>query len=171
MQDENQAQPQEGTNPEVEVLEETIEEETIETPEVAEPKTYSEKEFKQVLARAKAAEDKLKNSLPPKNINNQTNSLSPEEVDVKILLSQGYTEDLITELKAVAKARNKNLFAATQDSIFLAIKKEKEDEAKLQRARLGASRSSGTAKKEKSTTTPGLSEEEHKQIWRENRDK
>jgi hypothetical protein len=162
--------PQEGMNPELEVVEETVAEETTETPEELDVKTYSEEEFKQVLARAKAAEGKLRNLSPQKNITNQ-NSLSSEEVDVKILQSQGYTEDLITELKAVAKARGKSLFAATQDSIFIAIKAEKEATARAQSARLGASKGSSTVRKEKTTTTPGLTEEEHKQIWRDNRDK
>jgi len=165
MIDENLTQPQEGTNPESEVIEETIEEETIETPEEATAKTYSEEEFRQVLARAKKAEDKLRQSSTV-NIN-KTNTLSAEEVDVKILQSQGYTDELITELKAVAKARGKSLFASTQDSIFLAIKNEKEAEANKQKAKLGASRGSGTVRKEKTTTTANLSDEDHKQLWKD----
>lgn len=168
MIDENLAQPQEGTNPESEVIEHTVAEETTETPaEEVQEETVPKSQFNQVLARAKRAEDeakRLKNS--PVNIN-KTNSLSPEEVDVKILQSQGYTEELITDLKAVAKARGKSLFAATQDSIFLAIKAEKEAEIKAQKVKLGASKGSGSTRKEKTTVTPNLSDEEHKQLWRE----
>lgn len=168
MQDENQAQPQEGTNPVVEVQEETIAEETIETPaEEVQEETVPKSQFNQVLARAKRAEDEAKKLKSSTQNINKTNSLSAEEVDVKILQSQGYSDELITELKAVAKARGKSLFASTQDSIFIAIKNEKEAEAKSQKAKLGASRGSGTVRKEKTTTTANLSDEEHKQLWRD----
>lgn len=170
MQDENLAQPQEGTNPEVvvETTESTPEVETVETP--VETKTYSEEEFKQVLARAKKAEEALKKNSQP-NITNKTNTLSAEEVDVKILQSQGYSDELISELKAVAKARGRSLFASTQDPIFLAIKAEKENEVKAQKAKLGASKGSATAKKEKDVNSVGLSEEEHRELWKQMRDK
>ena len=161
--------PQEGTNPEVEVetTESTTVEEPVETPEV---KTYSEDEFKQVLARAKTAEAKLK-AVPPQNITNKINSLSAEEVDVKILQSQGYSDELIADLKAVAKARGKSILASTQDSIFLAIKNEKEAEVKAQKAKLGASKGSGQVKKEKEFNSTGLSEDEHRELWKQMRDK
>ncbi len=159
----------EATNSTEEVVveqETTTEDGTVEIPEV---KTYSEDEFKQVLARAKIAEAKLKQK-PVESITKQ-DSLSAEEVDVKILQSQGYSDELITDLKAVAKARGKSLLASTQDSIFLAIKNEKEAEAKAQKAKLGASRGSGQQKKEKSIATPNLSDEEHKELWKQARDK
>lgn len=172
MIDENLAQPQEGTNLESEVINDTVAEETTETPaEEVQEETVPKSQFNQVLARAKRAEDEAKRlKASPVNIN-KTNSLSPEEVDVKILQSQGYTDELITELKAVAKARGKSLFASTQDSIFIAIKAEKEAELKAQKAKLGASRGSSSVRKEKSVTSPNLSDEEHKQLWRESRDK
>ena len=161
--------PQEGMNPEPEVVEETVVEETTETPvevEVDVEETVPKSQFNQVLARAKKAEEQLKKQIPAKeNITNNKSSLSEEEVEVKILKSQGMTDDLIVDLKAIAKARGKTLLDSTTDSIFIAIKNEKEAEAKSQKAKLGASKGSGTAKKEKSFNSPGLSAEDHKAIW------
>jgi len=172
MQDENQAQPQEGTNPVVEVQEDTIAEETIETPaEEVQEETVPKSQFNQVLARAKKAEDALKKARPQENITNKTNSVSSEEVEIKILKVQGMSEDLINELKAVAVARGKSLIDSINDPIFVAIKNDKEQQAKAQKARLGASKGSSPVKKEKTINTPFISDEEHKQLWKENRDK
>lgn len=166
--------PQEGMNPESEVIEETIEEETIETPDevVVEEsvETVPKSQFNQVLARAKKAEEALKKQ-PKVNITNKQNSLSSEEVDKKILKSQGMSDDLIKELEAVANARGKSIFDAVNDPIFIAIKNEREQTVKAQKAKLGASKGSGTFKKGADLTSPGLSDSEHKELWKEARDK
>lgn len=157
--------PQEGTNPElVEVIETTPEGEQGDAP--AQPKTYTEEQFKQVLGRAKTAEDKLKlikQSTPPGTINNT--SLSEEQIEEKILLSQGMDSELIDELKTLAKVRKTGLIQAQNDPIFIAIKKQKDDDEKAKKAKLGASRGSGTVKKEKTTVSPGLTDAEHKELW------
>lgn len=172
MQDENLATPQEGMSPESEVIEETVVEETTETPEIEEvlEETVPKSQFNQVLARAKKAEDALKKQ-PKENITNKQNSLSEEEVEVKILKSQGMTDDLIKDLKAVAKARGKSLIDSVNDSIFVAIKNEKEADGKAKKAKLGASKGSGIAKKEKDVNSVGLSDEDHKELWKQMRDK
>ncbi len=170
----NTIEPQDGTNPESEVIEETAVEETAETPEVDEQpkeKTYTDAEFKQVLARAKAAEELLKKNKAP-SINQNKPSLSSEDVDVKILKSQGMSDDLIKELQAVAKARNKPILDAVSDPIFIAIKNQKETDDKAKKAKLPASRSSGAVQtKEKNINSAGLTDAEHKALWKEQRDK
>jgi hypothetical protein len=146
---------------EVESTDETEQQE--ETQEVQE-KTYSESQFKQVLARAKKAEEALKKNKPNVLTNNVPSDALIEE---KILLSQGMTEELVTELKALSKVRGTSLFATQSDPIFLAIKESKEAESKAQKSKLGASKGSSTAKKEKTISSQGLSDEEHKALWRE----
>jgi len=138
--------------------------------EAVEEKTYSESQFKQVLARAKKAEAEAK-ALKPKqgdatqNINN--NNLSEESIDIKILKSQGMSDELLKELTDISKLRNKSPLEMQLDPLFLAIKKQREDEAKFSKAKLGASRGSGQVKKDKSVSSPGLTDSEHKALWRE----
>lgn len=120
-------------------------------------------QFNNVVARAKAAEAKLKTQTEAPQINN--NSLSEESVDVKILESQGTTEEAITYLKKLAKVNGTSVLAAQQDEIYKTWKSNKDAEVKAQKAQLGASRGSGQGKVEKSTTTPHLSDEEHKELW------
>jgi hypothetical protein len=166
--------PQEGMNPESEVIEETIEGETIEeTPEeVTEvtEETVPKSQFNQVLARAKKAEEALKKSNPQNITNKQTTvSTSTEDMEAMVLKAQGMPSDLLDELKAVAKARGKTLLDSVNDPIFVAIKSQKETETKALKAKLGASKGSGSVKKEKSINSIGLSEEEHKEMWKANR--
>jgi len=171
MIDENLTQPQEGTNPESEVIEETVEVETTEeTPEEVVEETVPKSQFNQVLARAKKAEEALKKA-NPQNITNKQTTVSPSTNDMEamVLKAQGMPNDLLDELKAVAKARGKTLLDSVNDPIFVAIKSQKETETKALKAKLGASKGSSSVKKEKSINSVGLSEEEHKALWRENR--
>lgn len=177
MQDENLATPQEGMNPEPEVVEETVVEETTETPaEETHEETVPKSQLAQVVARAKRAEAELRElkALKEKASNGsitKTNSLSEEEVDAKILKSQGMADDLIQELKVIAKARGKSILDTLTDPIFTAIKQQKETAAKEQKAKLGASKGSGSVKKEKSFNSAGLTDDEHKAMWRQNLEK
>ncbi len=171
--DHDDVTPPEGTNQESEVIEETeAGEETTDETEAGEAKTYTAEEFGQVLARAKKAEGLLKKvPKPAQNITNKPAVPSDEIVEEKILKIQGMSDELISELKAVAKARGKSLIDSVNDPIFVAIKTERETEAKAQKAKLGASKGSGSMKKEKAINSPGISDEDHKAMWREQRDK
>lgn len=123
----------------------------------------------QILARAKKAEAELKafKSAPAtQNINN-TNILTAEDIEVKILKAQGLSEDEITYLRKLAKVNESSLIEAQSDEMYQVFKKKKEDEAKSEKARLGASRGSGTAKQQKTVSSEGLTPEEHKALWRE----
>ena len=118
---------------------------------------------RQLTARAKTAEAKLKEKPEPTQINN--NGLSADDVDVKILQSQGLDEDAIKYLKKLAQVNGTSIIAAQSDELFEAYKTKKETEEKTKKASLGASRGSGQAKKEASMTTPGLSDADHKALW------
>lgn len=156
--DEN-LQPQEGMNPESEVIEETDTDTRIAE---LEAKLAEEQQAKsEILARAKKAEAQLKTA--PKPI---TNTLSKEDIEETILRSEGIDDDTLTEMKALAKVRNTTLLAVKSDPIYLAMKAQKEAEAKALAARLPASKGSGSVKKEKGFGTAGLSEAEHKALWK-----
>lgn len=171
MQDENQAQPQEGISPEPEVVEETqnLEDESNGTQE---PKTYSEEEFKAVLGRAKKAEQLAKSlqGSTKKVINNKpTNSIPQSQVDI-IRLTKKVPEDLIDSLKKVAQVNGTNdLISSLDDPIFLGIQKEYEAKERSKQSNLGVGNSSTSPKKEVGFNTPGLSPAEHKKMWQEAR--
>lgn len=168
MDNENQAPEAINSGDEVIIEEEevTTDEETVEAPE---EKMYSAKEFRQVVARAKKAEEALKKNLPAKEVTNNTNnnSVTEETIERKILLSRGLSKELIEELAAVAKVRGKSLLETENDPIFVEIKKSKEAEVKTQRSTLGASKASGSIKAKKSFDSDGLTADEHKELWRD----
>lgn len=156
----------EATNSEEEVvLEETTDVEDIEA--IKGRLMEAEEAKRQLTARAHKAEAEAKalkaKSAEAPQIN--SNALSADDVDVKILQSQGMSEDLITELKALAKVRNTSILATQLDPIFIAIKEKKEAEDKNAKASLGASKGSGQVKPKKTAQTPNLSPEEHKELW------
>lgn len=172
MQDENLTQPQEGMNPESEVIEETVEESTEETQEnqvVTEEETVSKDQFNQVIARAKKAEAEIKALKAQKQNITNTSTSTNEQVEITVLKSQGMSADLIDELKIIAKVRGKSLIDSMTDPIFVAIKEKKESETKAQKARLGASRGATTVRTDKTLSTPGLTEAEHRELWNKSR--
>ncbi len=163
MQDENLVTPEEGMNPqpEGEVIETPVEEAT--EPLAPEEKTYTQAEWDELHGRAKKAESELK-ALRPKARPASPAPLQPN-VEETVLLANGMSDELLSELKAVAQARGiKSLIKAQGDPIFVAVKEKLEKDAKLKSASLPASRGSGGYKAPKSITTPGLTREEHKRL-------
>lgn len=160
-------QPQEGMNPEPVEVEETTTEETVETPaEEVHEETVSKSQFNQVLARAKKAEEALKKSVQPAKQITQPNTLSEEQVEIKILKAQGKSDEQINYLKKIAAVNNSSLLDAQSDDLYASWESKREVESKKEKARLGASRGSSTAKKEISFNTPNLTEEQHKELWK-----
>lgn len=156
--------PQEGMNPEFEGTEETVEETTENQAQEVTEETVPKSQFAQVLARAKKAEDearKLRDQSKP-----ITNQLSKEDVEMSILKSQGIDSELLNQMRDLAKIRGISILEVQNDPIVLAMKEVKEKEAKEKASRLPASRGSAPVKKEKDITTPNLSDEDHKALWR-----
>jgi hypothetical protein len=161
--------PQEGMNPEPEVeVEETTTEETEETPaeEDTAEETVPKSQFNQVLARAKKAEAMLKAKPATAPARPLTNGLSAEEVEIKILKAQGTSQEEIDYLKKLAKVNETSIIEAQNDELFKNFKVKRENEIKAQKAKLGVSKGSGAVRKEKSINSPGLSDAEHKELWR-----
>lgn len=134
--------------------EETQEEETV---------TLSKSEFKK-LQRQAIAYNANKTS---KKETQTTSNVSEIDIEAKILKSQGIDDDMIEEMKTLATLRGKSLLEMKSDPIIVAMNQEKERQEKERQARLGASKGSGTVKQEVTTQTPGLSEDEHKRLWKE----
>lgn len=123
----------------------------------------------ELTARAKRAEAEAKalkaKAEAPQKINN---TLPVEEVmDVKILQSQGVDEEQIAFLKDLAKVKGTSLLAAQHDNLYKLYKAEDEAKRKSQEASLPASRGSGQVKRSENFNTPSLSDEKHKELWKQ----
>lgn len=160
--------------------EQDVEENLDDTEDVEALKEQLERERearRQLTARAKKTEAELKSlkvsqapkteSQSPTQLKNTNNALTEDDIDARVLRLQGMSEEMLTKLKTVAKATGKTLIEAQSDDIFIAIKEKVEAEEKAAKAKLGASKGSGTVKKGKDFSSPGLSDEEHKALWRE----
>lgn len=156
--------PQEGMNPEPEVVEETVEEGTTETP--APHKTYSEIQWNELHGRAKKAEADLK-ALKSSKPTDATVPAPSQSIEETVLLAQGMPEELLAQLKKVAQVQGIGLIKAQSDPIFVAVKERLEKEQKQKDASLPASRGSGGVKATKDFSTPNLSEEEHRRMFNE----
>ena len=160
--------PQEGMNPESEVIEDTTVDETVETHAEDSDETVEDSipksQFNQVLARAKKAEYELKafKSKPVAKVT--SNAVSEVDIDSRVLKAQGMSDDLLSELKVIAQLRGKTMIECQTDPLFIALKANVEEEAK--RVKLPASRGSSSVKKTKDFNTPGLSEAEFKELWK-----
>ena len=122
---------------------------------------------KKLFERAKKAEADLKalKASKPATPKIVETSVSPQlNVEEAVLQANGMSDELLTELKAVAKVRGLSLIKAQNDPIFVAVKEKFEQDKKQKDASLPASRGSGSAKPKKDLTTPGLSREEHRKL-------
>lgn len=126
---------------------------------------------RQAVARAKKAEAEVKalKQAKPQEPANQpiTKTLSPEDVEEKILYAQGRTEEQVQYLKKIAAVNGTTLIQAQKDELFENYVSKQEAEAKARKASLGASRGGGTVKAEKGIGSPGLTDAEHKELWKQ----
>lgn len=95
--------------------------------------------------------------------NNNNQSVSIEET---VLKAQGLDEEEIDMLKKVSVLSGVSLIDAQKDTVFKLWKEKQEAEQKSKRASMGTSKGS-SAKPVKSFNTPGLSESEFKELWKQ----
>lgn len=128
--------------------------------------TLTKSEFNKLKRKAIAYDSKKEEvkSEPPKVVKQNPQSANSEElIDIKVLKSIGTPDDEIEYLKKIAKVNGTSLIDAKQDDLYKAYVSKKQEEEKAQKAALGASR--GAGKKEVQKTT-GLTQEEHKELWK-----
>lgn len=156
----------------------TDEGDTVDESEQDDEDEHSEKNetAEEKLARVQAKANKYRRLLKNAQKNSKSNSSSSVQrqptspavdVDERILKSQGMDNDLLKQLKDVARLRNVGLIEAQSDPLFTGIKDQYEKDKKQKAASLPASRGSGTTKPKKTLSTPGLTKEEHKALMRE----
>lgn len=123
-------------------------------------------------SRAKKAEAlliqrKKQSKMQAKPTQSVDNTLTEESVEIKILKAQGVTEDQIVQLKKIARVNETGLIESQSDPYFVAWKNTREQEAKANKAKLPASRGSSSISKAKDFNSQGLSEAEHKELWKQ----
>lgn len=127
---------------------------------------------KKLFERAKKAEADLKKfkSQPVKKetdkkpqVNNQP---TPPNVEEVVLEAQGVDADAIAYLKKISQVNGTSLIKAQQDELYLSWKENREKKEKSEKARLGAARGSGKTEPKKDFSTPGLSAEDHQEMWK-----
>ena len=86
--------------------------------------------------------------------------------DEGILFSKGFEEAEVEHAQKVATLQGVKLTEAIKDPLFTTWKTNRDAEAKKQQAQLGTSKGARTTVK-KTIDTPGLSDEEHKEMFKE----
>ena len=157
-------------NDDVVLEEEELEtsEDAVEESEEDDSVTLSKAELNK-LKRKAIAYDHAKSKQETKPVekkvinNNNNNSVSIEET---VLKAQGLEEDEIDMLKKVSAISGVSLIDAQKDTVFKLWKEKQEAEEKSKRASMGTSKGS-SAKAQKGFNTPGLSEAEFKEMWKQ----
>jgi len=152
-----------------------LQEETVEEVDESQDETTDEQEeqstdWKSEALKWKAIAERKKRqaSKEGKRADLETPDATPSEnVDERILKSQGVDDELMKELKRVARFNEQDLFTAQKDPMFLAIQERIERERADKAASLGASKGSGQGKPRKDVSSPGLTAEEHKRLWKQ----
>lgn len=167
MEEEN-VQAQEGVEEQEEnTQEESNEEEQSDSDDSI---TLSKADYTAMRRKAIAYDaNKTKKPEVKENITNEQKpaSLSATEIEETVLRAQGVSGDELKMLKKVANINSTSLIEAQRDEFYLSWKDKKEKEEKSDKAKLGASKGSGTQAKKKDFSTPGLSDEDHKAMWKE----
>lgn len=142
-----------------------------ETTDLASELEKKNKILSQVLARAKRAEEEVKKFKSLNETKAQpkiNNTLSREEA---ILIAEGMKVDDLNQLQVIAKGKGVSLLEAKEDPLFTSYYEKVIKERKSEAAKLGASKGSGQVQNKPNFNQVGLSEEEHKRLWKESLNK
>ena len=159
----NEIYQEEELEQEIETVEESEQDET--TADDEQPKKDWEAEAKKlqaILDRKTRQSEKQKAPLT-------TNK--PTDVEETVLRAQGMSADELEMLKKVAKVNGTSLIDAKQDTLFVTWKENAEREQAAQKARLGASKGAGSKSQPITFNTPGLTPEQHKELWKQRQGK
>lgn len=160
-------------------VQDVTEEEVTDTPEEETPEDdteeaeeSSETDYKALYEEEKASREKAE-ALIVKNKKKAkaevpTASPAPQSADVQaeIMRVNGTSQELIDQLKTLAKTQNTDLVTAKDSPVGKAIVETYEKEQKQANASVGASKASGKVKPKKSFEQSNLSPEDHKAMWK-----
>lgn len=81
------------------------------------------------------------------------------------LIARGLSDEEISQAKVISKGKEISLTEAIKDPLFLSFQKEAKEQQRKEDAKLGASK--GSKQAEVKGFTPGMTEDEHKALWKE----
>jgi hypothetical protein len=119
-----------------------------------------------LFERAKKAEAELK-ALKGTKAPTQQPSSEPQNVEETVLKANGMSDELLRQLKDIAKIRGVSLLDAQKDTLFVAVKNEYDAKEKSKAANVGSSRGSGSPAPKATLATPRLSQADHKALFKE----
>jgi hypothetical protein len=175
----------ETKNGEAETVEETAAETTTESESETTDTTVADEKltYEQKLARATTPEEKFKiadaeanknrrllskGNKPSKPLvkpNAPRQAQTQPSVEETVLSANGMPDELLAQLKKVAAVSGTTLIKAQNDPIFVAMKEKFEKDTKQKNASLPASRGAGNVKPSKNFHSPGLTRDEHKEMF------
>lgn len=140
----------------------TVADTGTEEPQFTEAERKAFKRAKKAEAEVKELREKLKALKPEAK---PTNQPQPDLTDELKLIARGLSDEDIDQAKVIAKGRGISLPEALKDPLFTAYKSGKEEQAKRDGSRLGASHGSGQSTEEP-LVKPGMSREEHEKLFK-----
>lgn len=130
-------------------------------------KTFTEAEMK-MFARAKKAEAEaraLKAKLKELEKTPQQTIKTPSiDTDELKLIARGVSDEVIEQAKIVAKGKQISLIEAVNDPLIKSFEAEFKEKIRKEKAKLSASNGSGNVQNE--TFRSGMTDEEHKALWK-----
>lgn len=99
---------------------------------------------------------------------NKVANPTPDKYSVErtVLEANGMPSELLKTLEKIANLEKVSLLTATKDPLFIASKEKYEQEQRLKAAQVGASNGSGSGATKIGFDTPGLTKDQHKQLWK-----
>lgn len=157
--DEQIVEPQEP----LEEIQEPQEDATTDDTPTVEDYQKLKKDLQTAIAQKKHYQEKLKKAeTKTQETNTQTNTTVGLTRDEAILIAKGVDDRVIDEAKIIAEAKKIPLRDALEYPTIKSFQRDLEQEAKKQKAQLGASKGGGSNSSDDLTQKVGMTREEHK---------
>jgi hypothetical protein len=124
---------------------------------VADEKADLEEKNKQLYARTKKTEQKVKPVL-------KSEDNSEGNIELIEFFARGNSREDYQKLQVIMKGTGLSMTEAMADPLYQSYKEKKDREARDEKAQIGASKSSSSG--EKSDFKPGMTADEHKEAWK-----
>lgn len=146
--------------------------EDLEVTETEETQTETEqvnweaeaKKWKAIAERKARKAETAKAEVAKPATKTESGSLSEDDILVITTLQD---KELIERARKIARLEGISLAEATSHPMFTYAKQAYEEEKRQEKASMEASRGSGSRGQKKTFKTPGLSKEQHKELWRQ----
>lgn len=114
-------------------------------------------------AELKALKAKLTSEKPAQEKKPVETGLTEDDIFV---ISKVQDKESIEMIRKVSKLEGISLLEAMENSLYKTWAKQREEEKRQEESQMGASKGSGSKRQQKTFSTPGLSPEDHRELWR-----